>query len=101
MARDWSMDERLKLRQDAPRVGLKAEIRGRSLQSLALELLDLAHAGLAARERLTASGDNETGFLAPLQEIAENGETPAERKLRMFQTDWNGSVDPIFGECAY
>ncbi|HKJ16430.1 MAG TPA: glutamate--cysteine ligase [Xanthomonadales bacterium] len=101
LAKDWSMEERLQLRQDAPRLGLKAEIRGRSLQSLSLELLDLAHAGLAARSRLNASGDNETGFLAPLQEIAESGETPADHKLRMYQTDWNGSVDPIFETCAY
>jgi glutamate--cysteine ligase len=101
LARDWSMDERLRLRQDAPRLGLKAEIRGRSLQSIALELLDLASAGLTARNRLNASGDNETGFLGPLQEIAESGETPAERKLRKFEAEWNGSVDPIFEECAY
>ncbi len=101
LAKDWSMEERLRLRQDAPRVGLKAEVRGRSLRSIALELLDLASAGLTHRHRLNASGDNETGFLGPLQEIAESGETPAERKLRKYETDWNGSVDPIFKECAY
>jgi len=101
LARDWTMDERLKLRQDAPRLGLKVSIRGRTLQSLALELLDLARAGLAARRRLNASGDNESGFLSPLQEIAESGETPAESKLEQFKTDWQGSVDPIFTECIY
>jgi glutamate--cysteine ligase len=78
LARDWSMEDRLRLREDAPRLGLKAEIAGRSLRSLAMELLDLARAGLAARGRLNASGDNESGFLRPLQEIAESGMTPAE-----------------------
>ncbi len=101
LAKDWSMDERLKLRQDAPRLGLKAEIRGRSLQSLALELLDLARAGLAGRQRLNASGDNESGFLEPIQEIADSGVTPAERKLRDYATRWGESVDPIFTECIY
>lgn len=101
LARDWSTGERQKLRQDAPLLGLKAEIRGRSLQSLALELLDLARDGLAARRRLSASGDNESGFLEPLQEIAESGITPAERKLQLFETAWNNSVDPIFTECIY
>ncbi len=101
LAKEWSMDERLKLRQDAPRIGLNAEVRGRSLQSLALELLDLARAGLAARARLNASGDNESGFLEPLQEIADSGITPAERKLRKFENEWGGSVDPMFSECDY
>ncbi len=101
LAKDWSMEERLALRQDAPKLGLKAEIRGRSLQSLSLELLDLARAGLAARGRLNASGDNESGFLEPLQEIADSGITPAERKLNQFNNEWKGSVDPIFSECMY
>jgi glutamate--cysteine ligase len=101
LAGGWTMEERLKLRQDAPRFGLKTQIRGRNLQSLALELLDLARTGLAARNRRNASGDNESGFLTPLQEIADGGITPAERKLRLFESEWNGSVDPIFEECAY
>ena len=101
IARDWSMEDRLILRREAPRLGLKAEIGGRDLRSIALELLDLASAGLAARQRLNASGDNEVGFLSPLQEIAESGVTPAERKLRLYHSEWNGSVDPLFEECAY
>jgi glutamate--cysteine ligase len=101
LSKDWSMEERLQLRQDAPRQGLKAEIRGRTLQSIALELLDLARAGLAARQRLNASGDNESGFLEPLQEIADSGLTPADRKLQKYETVWQGSVDPVFTECIY
>ena len=101
LASDWTMEERLKLRRDAPRVGLKSQVRGRSVQSLALELLDLARSGLSARARLNASGDNESGFLEPLQDIAESGVTPAERKLMMFADEWGGSVDPIFTECVY
>ena len=45
LARDWSMEERLKLRHDVPRLGLNATIRGRSVQSLALELIELSSAG--------------------------------------------------------
>lgn len=98
---DWTLEERLALRQDAPKHGLKATIHGRSLQDLALELLELASAGLAARARLNAAGDNETGFLAPLQETAESGLTPAEHKLALYHGRWDGSVDPVFAECAY
>jgi glutamate--cysteine ligase len=97
----WSLEERQKLRRDSARLGLKASIRGMSLQELALQLLELAHEGLAARGKLNASGDNESGFLSPLVDIAERGETPADRKLRLFETEWNGSVDPVFRQFAY
>jgi len=101
IARNWTMEERLKLRHDVPRDGLKATIGGRSVQSLALELLDLSRAGLSARKRMGSAGDNETGYLEPLQRTAESGKTPAELKLERFHTVWSGSVDPVFAEFAY
>ena len=64
-------------------------------------MLDLAQEGLNARNRLNSAGDNETGFLTPLQDIVDLGRTPAERKLELFEGAWNGSVDPVFSECAY
>ena len=101
LASDWSMEERQSLRLDAPRLGLKASIGGRSLQEIALELLDMAHQGLTARARLDAAGDNETGFLGPLLEIAQSGITPAEKKLALYHGRWAQSVDPVFEEYAY
>jgi glutamate--cysteine ligase len=101
IACDWSMEERLRLRSDVPRLGLRAEIRGRTVRDLALEVIELARQGLAARARLNAAGDNETGFLSPLQEVADMGITPAERKLDWYQGKWQKSVDPVFSQCAY
>jgi glutamate--cysteine ligase len=101
LAKDWSMEERLALRSDTPRLGLRATVHGRSLQDIARELLDIAYAGLTARARLNSAGDNETGFLSPLQETAESGLTPAERKLALYHGKWNESVDPVFEEFAY
>jgi glutamate--cysteine ligase len=101
IGKDWSLEERIALRSDVPRLGLKARIRGRSVQEIALEVIELANEGLAARARLNSAGDNETGFLTPLREVAESGVTPAERKLALYHGDWNNSVDPAFIECAY
>jgi len=101
LASGWSMEERLQLRRDAARLGFKARVRGRTLQEIAQEVLELSLAGLSARNRLDAAGDNETGFLKPLIENAASGMTPADRKLQRFAGEWNGSVDPIFEECAY
>jgi glutamate--cysteine ligase len=98
---DWSMDERLKLRADAPRLGFKAGIHGRSLRSIALEALEIASSGLSARNRLSLAGENETGFLETLFANAEMGVTPAEKKLALYHGRWNGSVDPLFSEAIY
>lgn len=95
------MEERLKLRADAPRLGLKAQVRDRSLQSIAIEVLEMASTGLTARNRLSSSGENETGFLETLFANAYAGITPAEKKLALFHGRWNGSVDPVFTEAAY
>jgi len=101
LSRDWSMEERLKLRTDVPRLGLEAVIRQRTVGDIALEVIELARQGLTARGRLNPAGDNESGFLSPLQQVAESGVTPAERKLNCYHGEWNGSVDPVFTECAY
>jgi glutamate--cysteine ligase len=95
------MEERLQLRADAPRLGLKATIRDRTLQSLALEVLELASSGLTRRQRLGSSGENETGFLEPLFATAQAGLTPAENKLALYYGRWNQSVDPLFEEAIY
>lgn len=101
IAADWSMEERLKLREDVPRIGLAAQIRGRTVREIAGEVIELASQGLTARARLNGAGDNETGFLSPLRHVAESSETPAERKLGLYHGAWKESVDPVFFECAY
>jgi len=101
IAREWTMEERVRLRQEVPRLGLQTRIGGRTVRELAQALIGLAREGLTARGRLGAAGDNETGFLSPLQEVADTGVTPAERKLALYHGDWNESVDPVFTECAY
>ncbi len=45
IVKDWTAEERQKLRDDVPKLGFKAAIRGRSLLDLAGETLALAEAG--------------------------------------------------------
>jgi len=101
LVHDWSMEERLQLRKDAPKFGLKSTIRNRSLQSIAMDVLEMASQGLASRGQLNSSGENETGFLETLFSIARSGLTPAESKLALYHGRWNESVDPVFTEYAY
>ena len=101
LVKDWTALERQKLRDEVPRLGFAASIRGRSLRELAAECLILADAGLKRRKRLNSRGEDETRFLAPLVEIVERGKTPAEILLDQFHGPWNGNIDRVFDEYAY
>ena len=101
MVKDWTAEERQKLRDDVPVQGLKAQIRGRSLLSLAKEALSLAHTGLGRRQRLDHNGRDETRYLRALDEIVERGITPAEELLAEYHGKWGGSVEPVYEEYCY
>ncbi|MGH8033534.1 MAG: glutamate--cysteine ligase [Luteimonas sp.] len=101
LVRDFTIDERNALRDGVPKHALKTPFRHGSLRDLALEALKISAAGLQRRARINANGADESIYLAPLIEVAEANETPAERKLALFHGEWNGSVDPVFGEFAY
>lgn len=101
IVKGWTADERQTLRDDVPRLGFAATIAGRTILELARETLALARDGLARRNRQDWMGRDETRFLAPLEQIAERGRTPAEELLEKFHGAWGGSVDPVFTEYAY
>ena len=93
LVKGWSVDERERLRQEVPRTGLStATPGGRTLLDLGREVLAIARAGLNARGRLNASGDNEAGFLETLDEIVASGKAPAQRLLDMYHGEWDGDI---------
>ena len=100
LARDWSAAHRKLLRDEVPRLALKAVIGKRSVRDIARDMLDLARAGLARRARRNAQGLDETHYLDPLDAIVDAGRTHAEVMLEHFHSDWRGSVDPAFAACA-
>ncbi len=101
LCKHWTDEEREQLREEAPRLGFSAEVGGRSLRDIAKDMVAIARQGLKARARLDGGGNDETGFLSDLEEIAESGVTAAERKRALFEGRWGGSVDPVFEEFAY
>jgi glutamate--cysteine ligase len=99
LVRHWSMEEREALRDAVPKLALDAPIPGGGkLLDLAREVLPIARAGLSARGRLSTSGDNETGFLEPLEEIVESGKVPAQRLLDKFHGEWGGDISRVYEE---
>lgn len=101
IAKDWTIEERERLRADVPRLGLKAEVRGHSVRELSREVLALSVQGLKNRKRLNDSGRDESVFLDTLQAIVDSGRTPAEEMLDAYHGRWQGSVDPLFKEYSY
>jgi glutamate--cysteine ligase len=101
IVKDWSAQERQKLRDDVPKHGFAATIRGRTLFQISAEVLALARNGLARRKRLDAGGQDETRYLDPLEDLHERGITPAEEMLQKFNGVWNGKIQPIYAEYAY
>lgn len=101
LCRDWSMDEREGLRNEAPRTALKTPFRNGTMQDLAIDVLAIAKDGLKARAVRDSFGEDEAHFLNALHEIAESGVTPAEELLDAYENRWNGSIEPLFDEYAY
>lgn len=97
----WNAEVRQKLREDVPRLGLRAEICGQSVREVARDVLAIARSGLDRRNRLDDGGRNEGNYLAALDDIVDRGWTSAEALIERFNGPWNGSVDPAFAECAY
>ncbi len=101
LVKDFSMIERHALRDGVPRHALKLPFRNASVRELAAEALKISRHGLQRRHQCNATGVDETHFLDPLQGIVDSGKTSAERKLELFESEWNGSVDPLFCEFSY
>jgi glutamate--cysteine ligase len=98
---DWTQAERDALRDKVPQAALKTPFRDKTVREIALDVLEMAHAGLKRRKQLDSIGLDETSYLKPLFLIAESGITPAEEMLRAYERRWKGDVDPVFQEYAY
>src|SRR5262249_11370853 len=83
-------EERRKLRDDVPRLGLKATIRGRTVRDLARDCLTLAHQGLARRARVDIGGRDEGRHLETLDNVVARGTTAAEELIEAFNGPWGG-----------
>ena len=101
LCRDWSMEERERLRAEVPKTALKTPFRGGTVLDLARQVLAIARQGLRARARTDCFGEDEAHFLSALDEIAATGITPAEELLDAYENRWGRSIEPIFDEFAY
>jgi glutamate--cysteine ligase len=100
IVKNWGDVARETLRAEVPRLGLAATIGGRPLGDVAAEVLHIARAGLAQRNRRNAQGNDETLFLDPLDAVLLEA-SESEKLIKKFKTQWAGSVEPAFEYCGY
>ncbi|MGF0537172.1 glutamate--cysteine ligase [Agrobacterium sp. ES01] len=101
LTKDWTHADVIALRNAVPAKGLHAEIAGRGLFDLAREVIGISRAGLKARARLNSEGEDESVFLASLDEIIAKKATLADDLLMLYNGRWNQSVEPVFAEYQY
>ena len=99
--RDWTAEERDKLRNDVPKSGFATRFRSTNVRDLARQALRISRLGLKNRGRLNSRKQDETVYLAPLEQISDNGRTLSDEFLRRYSGDWNGNIDHIFEEFAF
>jgi glutamate--cysteine ligase len=101
LVKDWTVEDHDYLRSHTPRTGLATKFQGRPLSELAREVVEIAHAGLRARRRLNARGEDETIYLAPLDRAVASGLAPADELLAKWKGEWGRSFAPLFRDYAY
>lgn len=101
LVKGLSVAEREALRNDVPRTALATPFKNGTVQDLSKDVLAISRQGLKNRGRMDSYGDDEGHFLDSLDDVAQSGRTLAEEFLDKYETEWNGSVDPLFKEYAY
>ena len=102
-SRTGRLDERQRLRDAVPKLGLDARDAraARRCASSASASSPSPRPGSTRAPGSTASGDNESGFLDPLREVVASGTTPAERLLERYHGDWQGDISRIYEEESF
>jgi glutamate--cysteine ligase len=101
LCKDWDIADHERLRRDVTRLGLKAEVAGRSVRDIAVDMVAIARQGLKNRAKFSGGMVDERGYLAELEDIADSGVTPAERLLDLYHGPWQGDVKRIYADFAY
>ena len=101
LCKGWDIADHERLRRDVTRLGLKAEVAGRSVRDVAVDMVAIAKQGLRSRARFSGGMVDERGYLSELEDIADSGVTPAERLLDLYHGDWERDLSRLYRDFAY
>ncbi|MCB8838011.1 glutamate--cysteine ligase [Aurantimonas sp. VKM B-3413] len=101
LTKDWTFEEVSAMRAAVPRDGFRTPFRDGTVLELARETVKLARKGLIARGRRNEEGNDESFFLAPLEEVVARGTTSGEELVRLYEEQWDRSMSRVFKHLTY
>ena len=101
LVKNWDMSERSALQNEVNLHGLQAKMHGKPILDIAKQILALSNQGLKARNKVDSKDQDESIFLQALAETIACGQSPAQKRLALFNEEWDQKIDPIYTEFAY
>jgi glutamate--cysteine ligase len=101
LVKGWSFNERLALTDAAHKMGLEARAGRIKLQELALELLNIAMAGLVRQHALNDRGEDEGVYLLRMLDQVRMGHSQASLTIDRWKGRWNYDVQRLVEGCSY
>jgi glutamate--cysteine ligase len=101
LVKDWALEERLRIRDDAHRAALAAPVRRYRLRDLARELVAIAEDGLKRQACRDARGQDETVYLERAREVVASGRTLADEVLERWRGEWDRDPKRLVAYAAY
>lgn len=101
LAAGLSAEDIATARMSVARHGLKGRLGGRDVGEMAKSMVEIARHGLHRRRIMDSAGNDETGFLDPINTIAESGKTRAETLIELFHGSWDGDIHRIYTEFQF
>ncbi|MEM0976984.1 MAG: glutamate--cysteine ligase [Pseudomonadota bacterium] len=103
LCKDWTAETREALRVAASEKGLAAEVDGLSMLELAKRSVVLSEDGLKERARSGAEGllQDEMHFLNALKESLNEGASPAQELLDLYNGEWGKDFAPLYRDYSY
>lgn len=101
LVKDWSWEERLRLRDDVHRAALRAPLRRYQVQDVARELVAIAEEGLRRQACRDQRGQDERVYLEPARDVVQRGKTLAENLLERWEGEWDHDAARLVAHTAY
>ncbi|MBL41878.1 MAG: glutamate--cysteine ligase [Rhodospirillaceae bacterium] len=96
---DFSINEILSMRENVPTHGLKTKIKSKlTMNDLAEKVLKISKKGLKNRKIFDSSGNDESIFLEVIIQRQKECNSPADKLIELFNSEWSESIGKIFEE---
>ena len=99
LVKDWTAEDRLRLRAEVPRLGFRADVRGHKISDIAQEILHIAQHGLRRRACRLHGGVDETRYLDILFNLTESQQNRSDQLIMEYKHYNDFSMKGVFETC--